>query len=64
MILVVGAVREAAVSPIQIRSEVNVAVSFLYDLVYCSGSSNARFYNLKSVRMIDVAANGRGVTTA
>jgi hypothetical protein len=31
---------EVAVSLIQVQSQVNVAVSFVYDSVYCPGSSN------------------------
>jgi hypothetical protein len=49
MVLVVCAICEAAVGRIHVQSEVNVAVSFLYNSVYCSGTSNARLYNLESV---------------
>ena len=41
LILVVSAIREVLVSLIQIQANVNVPVSFLYDSVYCSGSSYA-----------------------
>jgi hypothetical protein len=64
LILVVGAIGEVAVSLIQIQSNVNVTISFLYYRVYCAGSGNARLYCLKSVGVIDMAANGRGVTAA
>jgi hypothetical protein len=64
MIPVVGAISEVAVSLIQVQSQMNVAVSFLCELVYYSGSSSARLYNQKSVGMIDTAANRLGVTAA
>ena len=59
----VTTVCEIAVSRIQLRSQMNVAVSFLYHAVYCSGSGNARLYDLKSGGIIDMAANRRRVTT-
>ena len=39
----------------------SVAVSFLYDLVHCSGGSNARVYDVKPVGIINMAVVGRGV---
>jgi len=61
---VVTTVCEIAISRVQIRSHMNVAISLLYHSVYCSGSSDARLDNLKSVWIIDMAADGRGVTAA
>ena len=42
----------------------NVPVSLVYYSVYCSGSSNTRFYDLKSVGIVDMAADRRGVAAA
>jgi len=41
---------------------VNVAVGFLYELVHCSGSSNARVYDVKSIGIINMAVVGGGLT--
>ncbi len=41
----------------------NVAVGFLYELVHCSGSSNARVYDVKSIGIIiNMAVVGGGLT--
>src|SRR3989449_8395543 len=40
------------VSLIQVQSQVNIAVNFVYDSVYRPGSSDARFYDLKPVGII------------
>jgi hypothetical protein len=64
LILVVSAIREVLVSLIQNQPNVKVAICFLYDSVYCSGSNSARFYDLKPVGMIDMAADGCGVAAA
>ncbi len=64
LILVVGAVREVAVSLVQVQSYVKIAVIFLEYPVYCSRSISTRFDNLESVGMIDVATNGCRITAA
>jgi hypothetical protein len=64
LVLVVGAICEVTVNLIQVQSQMNVAVSFLYNSVYSSGSSRARFDDLKSVRAIDVATDGRGIAAS
>src|SRR3989442_7005096 len=55
---------EVTVSLIQIQSQVNITVNFVYDSVYRPGSSNARLDNLKPIGIVDMTANGRGVSAA
>src|SRR6266571_2924190 len=52
---------EVTVSLIQVQSQMNVAVSLVYDPVYRSGCSNARLDNLKPIGIVDMAANRGGV---